>query len=133
MAPMVYLQDGIFHAHAMHALLQLAVEHAARGVECLIVDTYGQHEVAEEEVGHIFTPRHLLAGLETGTHILQVKLQRVVGDVGQRHIGIEEAQGLALFCVRQLVDTFSVLCANEFNLFVKGLRYVLRLGGQEHR
>ena len=52
--------------------------------------------MAEQQFGHLFAPRHLIAGRKTAAHILKKEGGGVVGDIGQRHIGIQELQGFAL-------------------------------------
>ena len=95
MAPVVHFQDGLLHRHPLHAGLQLVIEHEPRGIEVLVVGSQGQHEMAELPLGHV--PAHLLARLQGLAHVRQEEFRRIVGDIGQRHIGIQEFEGLLLF------------------------------------
>ena len=86
----------------------------------------------EQQVGNPFAPRHLLAGLETLSHMLQVEVHRVVRDVGYRHVGIQEFHRLLFLGIGNLFYSLSILVSNEFCLFVKGLVYVLRTSNIEY-
>ena len=94
MAPVVHLQDGLFHGKALHAGFQFLIEHHAGAVQLFVVHAKGQHKVTELALRHV--PAHLLAGLQGGTDRLEVELRRVVRNIGQRHIGIQELQGVFL-------------------------------------
>ena len=96
MAPVIHFQYGIPERHASNAGLQFVVEHHARAVKRLPVDTLGKYKVEEEQLGHLLTPTHLLACLEGGPHVHQVEVALVVGHIGEGHISIEELECLAL-------------------------------------
>ena len=113
-APVVNFQDGLFHGHTCHTLLQFLEKDRPGHVQRFIVNAQWQHKVVEQQVRHLISPRHLLAGIECRPHILQVELDRVVRDVGQRHVGIQEAQRFHLLLIHvqalhvgrsQLVDS----------------------------
>ena len=91
---MVHFQDGLLHRHPLHAGLQLVIEDQPRGIEILVVGPQGQHKVTELPLRRF--PGHFLTGLEGFTHIGQIELCRVVCDVCQGHIGIQELQGILL-------------------------------------
>ena len=92
MAPVVHLQDGLLHGELLYAGLELVVKHRAGAVQVFVVGPEGQHKVTEFPLRHL--PGHLFAGLERLAHVGQVELGRVVRDIGQGHVGIEELQGL---------------------------------------
>ena len=96
---MVDFQYGFFHVQTFDSFFQLPIEDPARRVECLVVDSDRQHEVAEQQLRHLTPPGHLTARAETCPHISQVEVLAVVGDVGQRHVGIEEHHGLGFFLI----------------------------------
>ena len=94
-APVVHFQDGLLHRHPLHAGLQLVIEDQPRGIEILVVGPQGQHEMAELPLGNV--PAHLLARLQGLAHVRQEEFRRIVGDIGQRHIGVQEFEGFLLF------------------------------------
>ena len=99
MTPVVDLEYGLLHAHALDALLEFPEEHGTGHVQSLVVDAQREHEVVEQQVGDLLAPRHLFTGLERGAHVLEMELKRVICYVGKRHIGIEELQGLHLLFI----------------------------------
>ena len=95
-APVVDLEGGLFHGHALHTLFKL-VEHILAGsVKVLVIDTVYQHKMAEDVFGYHLAPGHLLAGGEGIAHLVEVKGRCVVGQVAVRHVSVEELHGLAL-------------------------------------
>ena len=87
-APMVHLEGGLLHGHALHTLFKL-MEHILTGsVEVLVVDTVYQHKMAEDVFGDHLAPGHLLAGGEGIAHLVEVKGRCVVGQVAVRHVGV---------------------------------------------
>ena len=97
MAPVVYLEDSIFHAHSLHALLEFFVEHDAGTVQIFVVHAHREHEVAEQEFWGLLAPRHFLPCLERHAHIAEIEGCGIVRGISQRHIGIEELQSLPFF------------------------------------
>ena len=93
-APMINFEDGLGHRQALHAGLQFPEKHHPRGIQVLVVDADGKDEVAEDHFGDFRAPGEGLAGLERGPDILQVKICRIIRYIGQRHIGVQELQGL---------------------------------------
>ena len=69
-APVVHLQNGIFHAQTLHTVFQFLVKLDARIVKRLVVHTQWQHKVAEQQFRHGLPPCHFLLRLESGTHII---------------------------------------------------------------
>ena len=92
MAPVVHLQDGLFHAHTGHTFFQFLEKDRPGHIQRLVIDAQRQHKVLEHQFGHLFAPRHLLTRLKSGAHVLQIELYRIVRHVGQRHVGIQEFQ-----------------------------------------
>ena len=132
MAPVVHLQDGILHAHALHPLLQLSIEHLSGVIEILIVHTYRQHEMAEEQLRHFIAPTHLLSCLKSGAYILQEKRCRIVGYVSYWHVGIEEAQCLLLvFISLSILKVFHVkkLLTHQCHLLSEGFLHLRAIVG----
>ena len=98
--PVVHLEDGLLHRHALQPGLQLAEEDRAAGVERLIVHADGHYEMPELALWHLAAPRHLSTCLQGQFHLPVIVLTRIVGFVGQRHVLIEEVHvGLLLPCV----------------------------------
>ena len=79
----------------LHAVFQLLVKHHARAVQLLIIDTHRHDKMAENVFGNHFTPRHFLGRTLRGMDIVQIELAREVGNVRQRHVGVEKLQRLA--------------------------------------
>ena len=91
-APVVHLQNGILHAQALDAGQQLGLENRPMAIQVLVIHPQRQHKVAEFPLRHVPSPLHG----QGRPHIVQVELRGVVGNVGQRHVGVEEGQGLLL-------------------------------------
>ena len=96
MTPVVHLQYGVLHRHALHAVFQFFVEHHARIVQILVVHPYRQYEMAEQQLRHFASPRHLLLRHEARAHIVEEELGGVVRHVGERHIPVEKFQSRVL-------------------------------------
>ena len=64
-----------------------------------------------------FPPRHLGFRLEGSTHITQIKRPVVIGQVADRHVGIEEGQGLLLGWRHLLVKHFEQIAIRQGYLF----------------
>ena len=96
-APVVHLQNGLFHTEPLDALFQLVIEGHARGVEVLVVDPHGQHVVQKQVVRHRPPPGHLFCGPKRGAHIGQIELRRIIGGIPDGHVGIEEFHSVPFF------------------------------------
>ena len=94
MAPVVQFKYGLGHAQALYAFFQFVVQNHARVVQVFIVHTYGKYEMPEQQFGNVSPPRHFVARLERGFHVIQVETGGVIGDIGHGHIGIQKLQSL---------------------------------------
>ena len=99
--PVVDLQDGFAQRQRTYPIPQLLVEDHLRTVQHFAVHTSRQHEVAEQLFGNLLSPRHLLGSSPGGPHVHQMIVARIVGNISQGHVRIEELQGLA-FVERQI-------------------------------
>ena len=97
MTPMVHFERGAVHRHVLDALFQFVVIDDAEGVEVLIVDAQGQHEVPPFPARHSLAPRHLVPGFQRNFGIGLPELAGIVNTVGQRHSRIKEFQGILHF------------------------------------
>ena len=87
-APVVNLENSLFHWQVLHPVFQFAIEHGARRVERFVVNTYWQHEMAKQQFGHILAPRHFALCLVAHANVLHEEALGIVGSISQRHIGI---------------------------------------------
>ena len=93
-APVVHFEHGIVQVESLDTGQQFFLEHHARTVEVLVVDTDGQHKVTEHIVGHL--PRHLATYLQRSPDIGEEEFALIVGHIVGRHVGVEKLHGLAL-------------------------------------
>ena len=128
-APVVHLEDGVLHGHVADTLLQFFIEHLSCLVECLVVHSCGQHEVSEQQLRHLLSPRHLASSLEGCAHVGSMEGSWIVGDVGDGHIGIEEAQRLLLLTVECQTVGVEELRPNELHLLFECLLYLCAVVG----
>ena len=70
MAPVVQFQHGLGHAQTLYAFFQFVVQSHARVVQVLVVHTYGKYEMPEQQFGNVSPPRHFVARLECGFHVI---------------------------------------------------------------
>ena len=115
---MVDLKHRVVHGHSPYPLSQFVEEDLAAVVKVLIVDTYGKHKVQELPYGNCLSPRHLNACLQGIIHVVEVVVARIIGNVGQRHVGIQELHGLTLLLgerrIKDLEIIFVVHCLTTF-------------------
>ncbi len=94
--PVVDLEHGVGHGETFDAVFELVVKHHAAIVEILVVDAHRQYEVVKLAVGYFSSPGHFLTGSECCPDVIEIEAGAVVGDVGQRHVGVEKLHGVAL-------------------------------------
>ncbi|OPZ82090.1 MAG: hypothetical protein BWY77_00339 [bacterium ADurb.Bin431] len=91
--PVIDLEGGLAHGHAAHPLPEQARQHHPGGVEVLIVDAQGKDKVQKKVGRKGAAPGHLLANLQGGVHLAQVKFPVIVGEVAEGHPGVEPLKG----------------------------------------
>ena len=96
MTPVVHFQHGIVQGKVLHTVLQFFVEHLTAAVQIFIVHTDRKHEVTELTFGNQLAPRHFFLCLQCVVNVFQKELTGIVGDVTQRHVGVEESQRFTL-------------------------------------
>ena len=117
MTPVVHLQHRIVKRQVLHTILQLRKENRAAVIQVLVVHTHREDEMAEDIFRNALTPRHLGFRLEGSTYITQIKRPVVIGQVADRHVGIEEGQGLLLLRRHLLVKHFKQIAIWQGHLF----------------
>ena len=101
---MIDFEDGVAHRKVAHAVFQHVVEDYAAAVERFVVHANRQHEMAELSFRHGFSPRHFFAGTERDVDVLAVKTPASVGQVGQRHVGVEKFERLSFVGCQRTVE-----------------------------
>ena len=91
---MVHFEHGIFKRQFLDSVFQLFIIGGAEAVEVFVVDAHGHHKVLELALGDACAPGQLLFGQESVVDALAVIVFRVVHAVAERHVGVEEIQGL---------------------------------------
>ncbi len=91
---MVHFQHRVIEGQAFHPVFQLFVKDHAALVQVLVVDTYGQHEVAEDVFRYAVAPRHFDPCTERTADVVEVELSVIVRDIPDRHIGVQECERL---------------------------------------
>ena len=93
-APVVHFQHGVVQGEVLDALFQLGVEYRTALVQVLVIYPHGQYEVAEDFLRDAVAPRHLLARLERGADVSQIKVTAIIRDIPNRHIRVHKSQRL---------------------------------------
>ena len=120
MAPVVDLKHRVVHGHSPYPLSQFVEEDLAAVVKVLIVDTHGKHKMQELPYGNCLSPRHLNACLQGIIHVVEVVITRIVGNVGQRHVGIQELHGLTLFPGKRRIKDLKIgFVVNSLTAFLE--------------
>ncbi len=96
MAPVVHFEYRLTHRKTLHTVLKLFVHCRTREIEILVIYTHRQHEMAPFPLWHRAAPRHLARGAQRRPYVGQIERRIVVGNIGQRHIGIQPPQGIFL-------------------------------------
>ena len=81
MTPVVYLEDGILHAHTLHTLLQFLEENHTGIVQILIVDANRKYEMTEKQLRYLAAPSHLLTCFEACAHVFQEEAGWIVSNI----------------------------------------------------
>ena len=116
-APVVHLQHRIVERQVLHPVFQLREENRTAVIQVLVVHTHREDKMTEDLFRNAFSPRHLGFRLEGSTHITQIKRPVVIGQVADRHVGIEEGQGLLLGWRHLLVKHFEQIAIRQGYLF----------------
>jgi len=95
-APVVDLEGGLAHGQALHPLPEQTVQDDAGGIEVFVIYAQGENKVEEEIVGDAAAPCHIGACLQGGAHLAEVEFSVIVGEVAERHPGVEPLEGFAL-------------------------------------
>ena len=78
-----------------------------------------KHKMQELPYGNCLSPRHLNACLQGIIHVVEVVVTRIVGNVGQRHIGIEELHGLQSVTRQGPKDIEITFVGNQFTTCIE--------------
>ena len=116
-APVVHLQHRIVERQVLHTIFQLCKEDRTAVIQVLVVHTNREDKMAEDLFRNALSPRHLGFGLEGSTHITQIERPTVIGQVADRHVGIEEGQSLLLSWRHLLVKHFEQIAIRQGHLF----------------
>jgi len=92
----VDLQRRLVHRHVLDPLQQFAGIPRAEVIERLVVHPQRQHVVAEDVFRNGGSPDRLPARLERSADGVQEEGAVIVGQIAQRHGGVEETQGVVL-------------------------------------
>ena len=129
---MVYLQYSVFHGEPLDSLFQFVVEYSARIVEILIIYTYRQNEMSEQQFWNILSPCHLLLCLHAHSDIIEEELRLVVGNVSQRHIFIQEVDSFSLFSGKPFQFSYFLPSKFHYSVFLRSaivlyFHYLIRM------
>ena len=90
-APVVDLQSGLFHGHALQAWSQLLVYDGTGIVQSLIVDTDRHHKMTPLRLGNYLAPRHFTACLLGHGHLALPVVTGIVHTIGRGHVTVQKS------------------------------------------
>ena len=133
---MVDLEYCLAHCEVLHTLLEFLVELGTAAVEVLIVNPHRQYKMQEFPHRHLLSPWHFGTCPQCIINVLQVILGIVVGNVGQRHIGIEELHGLQSVTRQGLKNVEIAFVGNQLTTCLEILGYpttLIKIFTSRHR
>ena len=115
--PVVHFEDGVVQRKLLHAVFQFLIKYDTCTVQMLVVHPRRKHKVTEQLFGNIAAPGHFVGCLTRCTHVHQVEFARIIGNVGQGHVGIKKLQCLALVRVKVGVEHGKQVALRHLFLF----------------